>query len=59
MTKKVLRFTQDMAAAREDVTRLGGRVIHQFSPTVFVAELPDSVDPMAMTASSDQPSWPG
>ena len=58
MTKKVLRFTQDMAAAREEVTQLGGRVIHQFSPTVFVAELPDAADLMALKASTDQPTQP-
>jgi hypothetical protein len=58
MAKKVLRFTQDVAAAGEEVTRLGGRIIHQFSPTAFVAELPDAVDLMALTASTTQPAQP-
>jgi hypothetical protein len=56
--KSVLRFTQDMAAASEEVTRLGGRIIHQFSPTVFVAELPDATDLMALASSTDQPTQP-
>ncbi|WP_417914739.1 hypothetical protein [Candidatus Electronema sp. JM] len=58
MAQKVLRFTQDMAAAREEVARLGGRVIHQFSSVVFVAELPDETDITALTASSEEPTQP-
>ena len=58
MAQKVLRFTQDVAAARDEVRRQGGRVVHQFSPTVFVAELPDDADLGALTASTDQPTAP-
>ncbi|MEO8015831.1 MAG: hypothetical protein ABI642_16955, partial [Polaromonas sp.] len=58
MAKNVLRFTHTMAAASEEVARWGGRITQQFSPTVFVAELPDAVDEAAMTASTDQPTQP-
>ena len=58
MAKNVLRFTQTMAAASEEVTRWGGRITQQFSPTVFVAELPDGADEAAMTASTAQPTQP-
>ncbi|MBH2020805.1 MAG: hypothetical protein I8H91_15060 [Burkholderiales bacterium] len=50
MAKNVLRFTRGMAAADEEVTRLGGRIVQQFSPAVFVAELPDATDEMAIWA---------
>lgn len=39
MAQKVLRFTYNEAVARTEVTHLGGRIIHQFTPTAFVAEL--------------------
>ena len=58
MAKNVLRFTQTLAAASEEVTRWGGRITQQFSPTVFVAELPDGADEAAMTASTAQPTQP-
>jgi hypothetical protein len=47
-----------MSAAREEVTQLGGRVIHEFSSIVFVAELPDNIDQDALAASSDQSTQP-
>ncbi|MDB5779113.1 MAG: hypothetical protein JWP77_965 [Polaromonas sp.] len=56
MAKNILRFTQDMAAAEHEVTQLGGRITQQFSPTVFVAEVPDATDEAAMTASTGQPA---
>ena len=52
--QKVLRYTQDEMAARAEVARFGGRVVHQFSPTAFVAELPDAVDLTTLTASTSQ-----
>jgi hypothetical protein len=58
MAQKILRFTQDEAAARAEVNSLGGRVVHQFSPTVLVAELPDTVSMSMLTASTEQPVQP-
>ena len=58
MAQKVLRFTQDEMAARVEVAQQGGRVIHQFSPTAFVAELPDAVDLMSLAKSTAQPTQP-
>ena len=58
MAQKVLRFTQDEAAAKAEVERLGGRIIHQFTPAAFVAELPAAVDLSTLTASSAQPTQP-
>ncbi|WP_339283538.1 hypothetical protein [Paenibacillus sp. FSL R5-0486] len=58
MTQKVLRYTNNEVEARTEVTNLGGRVVHQFSPTAFVAELPDAVDLNDLTISSADPTQP-
>ena len=58
MSQKVLRFTQDAIAARGEVARLGGRILHQFSPTAFVAELPDAVNLATLTGSTAQATQP-
>jgi hypothetical protein len=58
MAQKVLRFTQDELAAAAEVAALSGRVVHQFSPVAFVAELPDDVDLNTLTASTAQPTEP-
>lgn len=42
--KKVLRFTQNDAAAKSEIESVGGRIIQQFTPTIFEAELPENVD---------------
>jgi hypothetical protein len=55
MAKQLLRFTLDEAGARSEVAHLGGRIIHQFSPAAFVAELPDAVDPQALSHSTATP----
>jgi len=47
-----------MAAASSEIARMSGRIIHQFSPTVFVAELPDNLDVATLISSSDQPIQP-
>lgn len=56
--QKALRFTEDETAAKSEVERLGGRVVHKFSPTAFVAELPDTGDLTALSASTAEPRQP-
>jgi Tectonin domain len=58
MPQKILRFTEDETAARAEVTRAGGRIVHQFSSTAFVVELPDSADLNALTQSTAEPTAP-
>src|SRR5215217_457209 len=58
MAQKVLRFTQDETAAKQEVEYLGGRVVHKLSPTAFVAELPETADSTGLTASTSQPTQP-
>src|SRR5215213_1049908 len=58
MVKKALRFTQDETAAAIEVDRLGGRIVHKFSPTAFVAELPETADLTALTESAAEPTQP-
>ena len=47
-----------MSAAKAEVELVGGRIIFQLSPMAFVAELPDTVDPNNLTASTEQPAGP-
>lgn len=42
--KKILQFTQNESAARSEIEEVGGRILQQFTPTVFEAELPDEVN---------------
>ena len=58
MAQKALRFTQDETAAKLEVESLGGRIVHKFSPTAFVAELPETADSTGLTASTSQPTQP-
>jgi hypothetical protein len=58
VTQKVLRFTQDLTAAKEEIAKFGGRLVHEFSPAAFVAELPDWADPAKLTASTAVPTQP-
>lgn len=53
--KKVLRYTTDEENAKAEIEENGGRIIHQFSPTAFVAEVPDAVSKRVLKASSSQP----
>jgi hypothetical protein len=55
MSQKVIRFTQQEAQALEEVERVGGRVLHEFTPSVFVAEFPDNTDLTMLTASTAEP----
>lgn len=57
MSKNTLLFTQDIEKAKQEVISLGGQVTQQFTDTVFVTNLPDSVTPQSLSASTpDQPS---
>lgn len=45
MFEQVALYTTDLAAARNEIDGLGGRITHQFSDHAFVAALPDGVTP--------------
>jgi hypothetical protein len=42
--KKILQFTKNENAAKSEIEATGGRIIQQFTPTAFVAELPENVN---------------
>jgi hypothetical protein len=48
MTRQVLLYATDFTAAAEAIEAAGGRLLHVFSPRVFVAALPPEVDPRAL-----------
>ena len=52
MSQSIILFTQDIHKAKQEIVSLGGRVTQQFTDSVFVANLPDSVDPQSLSASS-------
>jgi hypothetical protein len=52
MARIVLLFTDDIAGAKREVDAVGGRVTQQFTDRVFVATLPDSVDPESLDLST-------
>ena len=45
MAKDVLLFTKSVLDATEEIIGVGGRVTHQFTDSVIVANLPEEVDP--------------
>ena len=54
---QVLLYTQDLQEAKQEVAALGGRVTHQFTDNVIVADFPDSVDLQTLQHSTTaQPS---
>ena len=56
MSQDALLFTEDINKARQEIVGLKGRITQQFTDSVFVASLPDSVDPQSLTESTpDQP----
>lgn len=54
MSKDVLLFTDNMPEAQAEIEFLEGRVTQQFTDSVFVANLPDSVDPGGLLESSPE-----
>jgi hypothetical protein len=52
MPQDVLLYTQDLQEARQEIESLGGRITQQFTDSVFVANLPDSVASQYLTRSS-------
>jgi hypothetical protein len=51
--KRKLRFTKNEEAAKGEVESVGGRIVQQFTPTVFVAELPTEVKVESLKHSTD------
>src|SRR5438270_293394 len=56
MNRQVLLYTDDFGAAATEIENAGGRPLHVFSQRVFVAALPDEIEPERLTkASTRQP----
>lgn len=55
MPQDVLLFTRDMAKAVAEIEAAGGRVTHQFTEKVLVAEMPDGADASALKQSKTNP----
>src|SRR5207244_11222483 len=55
MNRQVLLYTDDFRAAATEVENAGGRPLHVFSRRVFVAALPDQVEPESLTKASTRP----
>jgi hypothetical protein len=57
MAQTILLFTDDMDGAKREIGAVEGHVAQQFTDSVFVATLPDSVDPLSLEVSTpEQPS---
>ena len=57
MAQTVLLFTDDIEGAKREISAVGGHIAQQFTDAVFVASLPDSVDPLSLQFSTpEQPS---
>jgi hypothetical protein len=57
MSQSILLFTEDIQKARREIDDLEGQITQQFTDSVFVANLPDSVDPQSLSESTpDLPS---
>ncbi len=54
MQQNILLFTQNIERAKQEIGSVGGRITQQFTETVFVANLPDSVAPDSLQDSSPQ-----
>ncbi len=56
MAENILLFTEDIGQAKKEIAAAGGQITQQFTDYVFVANLPDSVDPQSLSESStDRP----
>jgi hypothetical protein len=57
MAQTILLFTDDIDGAKREIGAVEGHVAQQFTDNVFVATLPDSVDPLSLEVSTpEQPS---
>ncbi len=52
MSQGTLLFTKEIEKAKKEINEMGGQVTHQFTDTVFVASLPDSVDSKSLVEST-------
>jgi desulfoferrodoxin (superoxide reductase-like protein) len=55
MFQDVLLFTQNIEEAKAEVKAKGGRITHKFSPEVFVAHIPQSLDVSRLQKSQASP----
>jgi Tectonin domain/Metallo-peptidase family M12B Reprolysin-like len=55
MNRQVLLYTDDFRAAATEVENAGGRPLHVFSMRVFVAALPDAIEPENLEKASTRP----
>ncbi len=54
MSENILLFTDDFQAASREIIALGGQVTQQFTETVFVASLPESVEADSLAESTTE-----
>jgi hypothetical protein len=47
--RATLLYTHDVSAARAEIARAGGRLLHVLTPSVVVAELPEAISLSACT----------
>jgi hypothetical protein len=52
MPQELLLYTQDLQKAKQEIVTLGGRITQQFTDTVIVVNLPDSIDPQTLKQST-------
>ncbi len=57
MAQTILLYTDDIEAATREIVDVGGQITQQFTDSVFIANLPDSVDPPSLSFST--PEQPG
>ena len=55
MSQDILLFTDNIEAAKAEVEAKGGRITHKFSPEVFVAHIPQSLDIRGLQKSQSSP----
>ena len=55
MSKDLLLYTQNLQQAKLEIENYGGRVTQQFTETVFLANIPDSVEPETLQKSTTVP----
>jgi hypothetical protein len=55
MKQEILRYTNEERAAKAEIEGFGGKILHQLSPTAFIAEVPDALELSKLKASSAEP----
>lgn len=51
MSQDVILYTKNIKKAKDEIRDLGGRVTHQMTDNIIVAELPDKIDAITLKVS--------